>query len=137
MQTVKAIYLAASYLRRRELCGYASQLRAMNHDVTASWLWVETEQVADDGLTLSGHKGALGMLAVMDYRDIDASDLVIVFTDPVSVSVRGGYLQEAGYAQGRRIPLVVVGALRTLAMRHPNVRHFDTWEECLAWLKEE
>lgn len=131
------VYLAGPYSRRAEFVGYATQLADLGHSVTSTWLTCETQTVADDGVTLAGHPGALAMLARMDLRDLDESELVIVFTEPATVPVRGGYLVEMGYALGRKKRVVVVGQMRTLFDWAIAVRVFATWEECREWLRRD
>lgn len=128
------LYLAAQYLRRHELRRYKNELEALGHEVTATWLVAPHPGVEDDGVTLTGDPGALAILAWMDYADIDHADLLVAFTDAPTCHVRGGYLQEIGYAQGRRKPVAIVGPRRTLANWHPSVRWFATWEECADWI---
>ena len=83
------VYLAARFGRRIELLGYAKQLQQLGHRVTSTWLEVENLAVEDDGRTFIGDPGALAMLAVMDYRDIEEADLLIAFGEPAAVPVRG------------------------------------------------
>ena len=114
------IYIAGSWGSRAQLRGYADQLKAAGHTITADWLYaVEPEGTwADAGVEI----------AKRDLTAIDRSSLILVSTQSPSTS--GGYHTEMGYALGKYQQVWTVGP-RYNGFQYLAKRHFDTWPECL------
>ena len=72
------IYTAARYARREEILEQAKKLSAAGHIVTARWVNGDEE-----GKSLKD-------VAMMDYDDVFAANMVLVFTDPVGTAWTGG-----------------------------------------------
>ena len=118
------IYLAARYSRMEELRGYAAEISAAGHVVTARWLdggnGIPETDVVD---------GESAAFAVQDYCDLLSADAVISWTEPprVSSTARGGRHVEfgLGLAWGKRC--IVVGPLENLFHALPDVEQYDRW----------
>lgn len=96
-------YLAASWGRRAELCGYREALWGQNIHVTSRWI-----DEAGDGLP-PGNMRCL-VAAQRDLQDIREADFVLFFTDPPGQSTsRGGRHTELGYALALGKPVIVIG----------------------------
>ena len=67
--------------------------------------------------------------ALEDYRDLQAADTVISWTEPprVESTARGGRHVEFGLAMAMGKRLLVVGPRENLFHTMPNVRQFDEW----------
>jgi nucleoside 2-deoxyribosyltransferase len=125
------IYLASRFDRQDELRGYARQLRAAGHVVTARWLKEESDVVlAPTGWT--NDPSQLVTFAKNDLADIDDSDMMVVFTH--EGLARGGMHVEFGYALALNKRLVVVGPRQTLFHYLPRVTQFETWKEARAYI---
>lgn len=137
------VYLAARYSRFPEMQGYRAQLAEIGLRVQARWVDGEHEKV--DGIAT--HEQAAGF-ADDDVADLLGADIVISFTeDPEGPHVgraRGGRHVEFGMAwaarrfrrgTGQTPELFVVGHRENVFHHLPEVKFFDTWPECLAFLR--
>jgi len=139
------IYLAGRYSRRLELCGYRDQLIALGHTIQAVWL-NGGHQIDRDGLPIGDNGAALveggagseraaalrAKFAHEDFRDVAMCELLIAFTEePHSSAKRGGRHVELGIALGMMKHVWVVGPRENIFCWHEDVRHCETWEECL------
>lgn len=126
-----AIYLAARYSRRLELCAYADELRDAGHTITSRWL-AGGHQAPDQG-----PDPALGVFALAerrrfaeeDWADLMAADWFVAFTEPVrSGPSRGGRHVELGaaLAVGKRV--VIVGYRENVFTCLNQVEFHETWE---------
>jgi hypothetical protein len=141
-----AIYLAARYARRDELCRYRDELEARGFTVTSRWL-AGPDQVGATGTVIGtaaeqlieAGDPAAGILraacALADMEDIAAADILIAFTeDPAFYSPgssRGGRHVELGLALARPGMRVIICGPREnqfcwIAFR---VEQHDTWRE--------
>lgn len=144
------IYLAARYSRRLELCEYRDQLRAAGHTVQATWLDGE-HQISDRGTPIGESGEALvegddesaseraaalrQRLAHEDYRDVAMCELLIAFTEPPrSNHSRGGRHVELGIALGMMKRVFIVGPRENIFCWLEDVRQFDTWDACRAFI---
>lgn len=131
------IYLAARYSRLRELQGYASDLRALGHEVTSRWI-EGGHQLTDD----EQREGVLYAVRGMEFAQHDLDDLLratvcISFTEaPRSDASRGGRHVEFGIALARGHLCAVVGFRENVFHYLPHVRFFPTWEACLRMARE-
>lgn len=132
MSEKPSVYLAASYARRRELCGYARDLQAHGFKVTSRWL-DENHDAEDDGIRSSdATKSRDARFADRDLDDIYASDVLIAFTEPAgSPYARGGRHVETGIAIAVHKRLVVVGPRENVFHCLPGVTVFRDWEEVM------
>ena len=120
------IYLAASYSRRQEMLGYAEQLRADGHTVTARWILglhddpsISEQQCAED-----------------DVADILDAECTISFTEvPTSGRKRGGRHVEFGIALTRGQRLVLVGPRENVFHHLHQVEQYDTFDDARAALR--
>jgi hypothetical protein len=134
------IYVASKFERQQELKGYAQELRAVGHVVTARWLVEETEEDANHPNSVwlkngwSNDPAQLAKFAQTDIDDIKDADALMVFTH--DGMARGGMHVEFGLAIALNKMLIVVGPRPTLFHFLPQVRHFETWPEARAFLSE-
>ncbi len=126
------VYLAAPYQQKDQINIYAAQLRAGGVEVTSSWL----EEIHDPSIQMKDltHKEHL-QYALQDIKDVQAAEILILFTDPTKSIVRAGRHVEFGIAVQRRIPIYVVGKEYENIFHHlPRVIHFTAWEGLRDWL---
>lgn len=124
MRWTDSVYLAARYVRREELAGYAVELRAAGIDVTSSWLTGAHGQ--DDG-----NREQWALYAEDDYNDLLDADTVVVFSEDPGVpnASRGGRHVELGLALGFGKNVVLVGPVENVFMALPIIDRVDTWAE--------
>lgn len=121
-------YLAARFSRLPELADHANELESFGIPVTSRWLrggheWVGTpdHHIPND---------ALAKFAAEDLEDIDASEVVICFTEtPRTGPSRGGRHWEAGYAYARGKRVIIVGETENIFYALPAITQVDSWED--------
>ena len=123
------IYLAARYSRLEELQGYAEELRAAGHNITARWLegdhqMDETAQGDDTfSVPIEGQQ-----VAIDDFEDVVKADAVISFSEPPRTALtRGGRHVEFGVGLGLGKLLLLVGPRENVFHTMPQVMQFWTW----------
>lgn len=125
------IYLAARYIRRAEIAGYADQLRVLGYEITARWLSGDhdEQQVTD---------AQFARFAREDVEDVIAADVVVSFTELLAVegAGRGGRHVEYGIGLALDKHLVIIGPRENIFHRlvAPNIHQFDSWPVFLAQL---
>ena len=115
------IYLASRYGRKAELKKHRKELIAMGHQCTSNWLDEEDESfdsVTDERRT---------EIASQDWKDVNESDLLVVFTTS-SPSKGGGHHFEAGLATGWARNVIVVGPRVHVFYYLPWMIHVEDWE---------
>jgi nucleoside 2-deoxyribosyltransferase len=124
------IYLAARFDRYPEMRDVRRVLHAWGHEVTARWIDLHGggQTVAETTPTLDADPYRTRRLAQEDVEDIEAADLVIVFTSPVPTTT-GGHHVELGLALGLGKRLAVCGPRTNVFHTLPQVVHFATWGE--------
>lgn len=135
------VYLAGRYSRREEFVKYRLDLADRHIGVTSRWLNGDHKvdrtgsPVAEDGAVL-GADDLRTQFAYEDIADVKAADVLVLFTeDPEATSAsRGGRHVEFGMALAWLKPLVTVGPYENLFTYLPEVAHFDTWAEYLAYV---
>lgn len=115
-------YLASTYGRRVELAGYADQLRADGHDITARWLAGEHEAIDQ-----TADRNTQALWATEDIEDICAATNFLLFTD--GQPGRGGKDVELGIAiaTGKRITLI--GPFTNVFSFLHSIRQYDTFQD--------
>lgn len=127
------IYFAARYSRREELVGYAAEIRDDGYIVSGRWLERTTRLTEDDLISAEAQVEAR-RFADEDIADLNAAELVIVFTEvPRTTMSRGGRHVELGLALAWERPVYVVGP-RENVFHSLADRYFETWEACKAHL---
>lgn len=107
------IYTAGRYARREEILGYANQLEAAGHEITARWTKGDEE-----GKTLEE-------VALMDWEDVVRADMVLVFTDPKgSAQIGGGRHTELGFGYALKKHVWLVGEWEQVFHSLPGVKRF-------------
>jgi hypothetical protein len=130
------IYLSAAWTRRPELQRYAEELRAMGHEVTASWLSVAPDWTADDGHRMQAPPATRAALIARDLADVAGGAVFVAFAEPEgSPYVRGTRHGELGAALAWEKTVLLVGEREeNLLHWHERVRQFGTWGECRVFL---
>ncbi len=132
------VYLAAPYGSRDAIRQYADQLTRIGFKVTSTWL-DETHDINE------GTQGAAADLpdaqvdkhARDDMRDIDRSDLLVLFTAAsVGAEGGGGRHVETGYALAKIGPryVIVVGEPENVFHRLTSVTCVPDWHEAVVEL---
>lgn len=132
------IYLAASYSKREELCGYRNQLQALGHNVQARWLDGK-HQLDNTGTPIGDHgeklvedgndsKNAVlrAKFAQDDWEDVTAAELVINFTEPPGQRP----LVEEGMsnAESRSLAVHVSSSLATAKISFTGFLRLNLWK---------
>ena len=114
--------MAARYLRREELCGYARELRNYGHIVACRWL--DGSHRVPDKPEEAEMKTARQM-AQEDVYDLRLSNTLILFSEePRSTNSRGGRHVEFGMAYSRSMQIIVVGPRENAFHYLPRVEHY-------------
>jgi nucleoside 2-deoxyribosyltransferase len=110
------LYLAARCGRQEELREYAEKLKSIGVNVTARWLYLEGELSQEEAED-----------AEMDIEDIDNSDILVLFTDPMGSSNQGGgrYF-ELGYAYAMGKECIYVGESEILFLLLDDITRCET-----------
>jgi hypothetical protein len=118
------VYLAATFDRGPEMCGYADELKRMGHEVTSRWMKGHHTIVA-------GEDRHNNRMAMEDVEDVKAADVLVVFADPpgaLSTSL-GGRQVETGIALDNCDRIILVGGRENIFHYLYKVEVFETWEE--------
>lgn len=120
------MYLAGRFDRKDELACYAAQLEDVGHVVTSRWLTGVHDHTTERELTPDD----LAVFAAEDLEDIDAADLLVLFTErPDAGYMSGGRHVEFGYALARCPAVVIVGGPENVF--HHGLTQYDTWDAFL------
>lgn len=112
------IYLAARYARREEMEGYANLLKEDGHEVTARWVYGGETGLSDEDI------------ALLDYDDVEAANLVVGFTDAFGSSQTGGARHfELGLAAAMGHALYIVGPREIVFHHLPEIEQFNSFED--------
>jgi hypothetical protein len=115
----------------------------MGHTVQAVWLDGEhlVEGTLRPGERLSQHDQSeraarlRQKFAADDFRDVTMCELLIAFTEkPREEASRGGRHVELGIALGQIKRVWIVGPRENIFCWLEDVRQFDTWQDCLAFV---
>ncbi len=132
------VYLAAPYGSRETVRDYATQLTRIGFTVTSTWL-AETHDITPgtEGAAVELTDEQVAKHARDDLRDIDKSDLLVLFTSAsVGVEGGGGRHVETGYALSQLGPahVIVVGEPENVFHRMTGVVRVPTWIEAVVEL---
>lgn len=132
------VYLAAPYGSRATIRGYAQQLSKVGFTVTSSWL-DEKHEINDgtQGAATALPDDQVDQHARDDMRDIDKSDLLVLFTSAsVGVEGGGGRHVETGYALAKlgAAHVIVVGDPENVFHRLSAVTTVPDWHEAVVEL---
>jgi len=110
------------------LLGYARELEAMGHTITARWLQ-GSHQVSDDGLSEEAPAAQRQRFAEEDWEDLLGSECCISFTEaPRVANSRGGRHVEFGAAYHAGLLCLVVGPRENVFHCLEKVVWFPDWE---------
>lgn len=128
------VYLAAPFSWKTEIKKYRAELE--RNKITCVSTWLDEECSPNTKLSDISDNYSQNC-ALVDMNDIDICDVFILFTvSPEKPVVRGGRHFESGYAMALDKELVIVGPKENIFHYLPDVRQFNTWEECREWLKK-
>ena len=122
-------YLAARYIRRRQMLEIASELQALGHSVVSTWIdgHHETRPGIDGDATVAEK----ALWAIEDVHDIERCDCLLAFTEePRSGNSRGGRHVELGIALGLGKQVIICGPRENVFCCLPEVEAYDSWVEC-------
>jgi len=121
---VVTVYLASRSEDRNHIQQIAKQLRKKGITVTSGWL--RYGGMAYQHLDRMSLPEAWRLVATNDLSDLDAADLVVVFSPPKALKVgTGGRHIEFGYAYGTGKPIVLVGKPGTVFHYLPGIHHVE------------
>lgn len=127
------VYLAAGFSRKEEIHQYAQQLRLAGLEVTSRWL---EEEAAANSTLADVNDEYLRKHAAIDIEDIDAADVLCLFTiPPTTPFVRGGRHFESGYAFGTGKLIVTVGPRENIFHYLPTVFNAPDWSSAKQMLE--
>lgn len=116
------VYLTAMWKRQEEMRRHRFLLQAHEHVVTSRWL---DEQPGTPEYTA----------AQIDIDDIDASDVLVAFTEKPDIGYyTGGRHIEVGYAIARSIPVIVVGPRENVFYHLPYIWRVDSIEDAIKFI---
>ena len=110
------IFLSGKYERRAELAQYATALKLMGHNITATWL--DGEYEAKDKMHT---KQEAAEWAERDFENISKCDIFLAFTGGEG-SNRGGRHVELGFAKAKDKKCYAIG------LREDNIFYADLLE---------
>lgn len=129
------VYLAAPYGSRETIRDYAAQLRRIGFTVTSSWLDEQHEiNAGTQGAAVALSQEQVSQHAFDDLRDVDRSDLFVLFTAAaVGVEGGGGRHVETGYFVAKRgtAHTIVVGEPENIFHRMTSVTRVPDWHEAV------
>ena len=126
-----SFYLAGRYERRAELNQIAERMVCRGHRITSRWIGGAHEGTdgTEAGLTPEDSR----RFATEDLQDIDAAQIVVLFTD--GKPGRGGKDHEFGYAMAKGKFLVLVGPEINVFHRLDGILRFDDEAQFLDWTR--
>lgn len=129
------VYLAAPYGSRDTIREYAAQLRRIGFVVTSTWLEEQHEiNAGTQGAATALADGQVSQHAYDDLRDVESSDLFVLFTAAsVGVEGGGGRHVETGYFMAKRgtAHTIVVGEPENIFHRMAVVTRVPDWHEAV------
>ena len=128
------LYLAAQYGWRDSIKEHAKKIESIGIEVTSSWLNERKEPQSE--LTELTPR-FLREHAIIDVRDIDKADGIVLFTvNPTTPTKRGGRHVEFGYALGLGKKLIICGPHENIFHYLPEVVICETFDDLLKYLSE-
>jgi nucleoside 2-deoxyribosyltransferase len=120
-------YLAASFIRFKELQTYRTILKRYGHAVTSRWL------NGDHQMDVGGMGSDPDLAARFGQEDLDdviAADILIMFVDPPREGTsRGGRHTEFGIALAKDKTIFLIGQPENVFHWLPGVHQYDSWED--------
>lgn len=120
------LYLAAPYAERGEMAKLAEANPEFEY--TSRWIY-QDPTIPDTGI---GGASDPHKYAMKDLSDVLEADVFVCFSEPQRA--RGGKHFETGFAFAAGKQVAVVGELEHMFQAINIIQHFDTWEDCKAWL---
>ncbi len=123
------VYLAARYLRKKEIKSLVPLLAANNITTTSKWLDETFSETANlDEFTPTFCRAT----AYIDLADIEEADTFVFFSeDPKIGTPRGGRHVEFGYALARGKRMIAIGGQENIFHYLPEIVHYSTVDDFL------
>jgi len=129
------IYLGARFARHQEMERYANLLKMWRHEITSGWHSLNAETKMRDG---DPEVEFNQRIAYADQVGVFNCELFVNFSEdpknPPEGSARGGRHVELGLALGYQKLIFLVGPRENVFHYLPEVKHFPTAEEWLAYM---
>lgn len=123
-----SVYLSSSFADKQETEKKATQLAALNMEVTSGWLNHNEEDINESNTEILRHWGEENL------QDIDRASVFCLVIDKPSTG--GGLFMELGYALARNKYVMVVGQLSYNPFYWlPAVHRLSTWEQAVQHLQ--
>lgn len=120
---VLKLYIAGRYSKLKELKEESQAFVKAGMQITASWL-----DNKEEGMSFND-------IAVIDLKDVDEADVLVLYTEPYGTQVPGGGRHvEFGYALAKGKKMVIVGPLENVFHWHPEVKVFPRTEYAVRYL---
>ncbi len=124
MKSPLKVYIAGRYANLAILAEERKLYEQAGIEITSSWL-----NNVEDGMSFTD-------VAVLDLKDVDAADALVLYTEPYGTPVPGGGRHvEFGYALGRGKHIVIVGPHENIFHWHPRVNTFPRTEYAIRFLE--
>lgn len=127
-----SVYLAAQFARKEEIAEKGRELAQYGIIITSQW----TGELLAPTASLHDNTDDLNVeISNVDVLDIDAADVVVLFTEDPTVGIkRGGRHFESGYAFGCGKELITVGPRENIFHFHPDIMNFREWKQAKNYL---
>lgn len=124
------VYLAAAFSRKQNVANIADLLERFGVIFTSRWYRHESADFSQ--MTEAQIMDRKTDYAIMDLREVDQCDVLVVLSEPVgSTYLSGGRHVEFGYALSAGKRVVVIGADENIFHHHPGVHRFNDFEDFL------
>jgi nucleoside 2-deoxyribosyltransferase len=122
---MKKVYLAARFPLKGDMEVYANRLKEDGHEIVASWVYGGENCLSNEDI------------AVLDLKDIDRSDTLVLFTSPKGTAAPGGgRFVEFGYALAKGKKTYVVGEKENVFTWHPDVINLACFNDLRVVLRD-
>ena len=133
------IYLAARYSRHPEMQEHAQEIEKLGHTVTSRW--IRGSHSLDDSLDRGQADEVRADFAIEDMEDLSKCDVVLSFTEDLSVKAdrpsKGGRHVEFGMGVALNKRMVIIGEREHVFHWLPNVEHYGSLADFLSVITEE
>ena len=127
------IYLAARYSKLPTINQWAEDLEALGHTIVSRWS-VKDSHLMPGELSEQAADNERQRFCMEDIEDLQSCDCLISLQEEPRGNGRGGRHVEYGFALALNKRIIIVGPRETVFHHHPNVEHFDSWDEVLVKL---
>lgn len=132
---MRAIYIAARFVRQEEMRQYRDELVRMGFFVTSRWL---DGHKIPEGISEAEMNRMRIRLAQEDLEDVARADTVLLFTEAIQHEVkggRGGRHFEAGYGFAMGKKLTIIGPTENIFYYAANIKRYFDWHDFIEHIK--